>query len=319
MAPCRVSALSASRPPAEVTCAFAAAACSSESGSPASTEAAAKYTTDRAASTSTSIVAAACLTAWKEPIGTPNWCRCLLYSTASSSIRAVAPSESAATSTAARAEASPRNSAAETSSGRASTASSRMSATVRVRSSNRRLLRCTPDARASTRYNAAPTGTTNRRAVSPASTLGTDPLIAPERSIVKLDDIFGIISAGTSSAAHSPPSVAATDRPVGKGGHAEHGGQPIRRRSSGPGQLLRRQGQFDDATTLSANGFGKADTRPAVGNEPPGERRRVVRAQPVPHDVRRRHIIQPATKCSLIVLLFLGELPLHGSASSPLD
>src|SRR5437016_3032231 len=213
MAPCKVSALSATRAPAAVTCAFTAAACSADCGPPPSTDAAAKYTADRAASTSTRIVAAACLTAWNEPIGTPNWWRCLLYSTARSSIRAIAPKESAATRTAARAAQPARNSRASTSSGSDGAPSITTSATDRLRSSSRRVSARTPALADARRRHGEPpwpsTTATNRAARSPASTRGGQQLGREGQ----LDQPAALTAEGFR---HADPGPSVADQPPGE-------------------------------------------------------------------------------------------------------
>src|ERR1700719_83327 len=54
----------------------------------------------RGGSSSATISAAACLSAWNDPIGLPNCSRALEYSTAIASARSIPPSESAAIATA---------------------------------------------------------------------------------------------------------------------------------------------------------------------------------------------------------------------------
>ena len=72
------------------------------SGSPAPMHHAAQYTVERMPSTSTSMSAQRCFTAWNDPIGRPNCTRSLAYSTAMSSARAAPPSRSAAAKVAPR-------------------------------------------------------------------------------------------------------------------------------------------------------------------------------------------------------------------------
>ena len=72
------------------------------SGSFAPMHHAAQYTVERMPSTSTSMSAQRCLTAWNDPIGRPNCTRSFAYSTAISSARAAPPSKSAAAKVAPR-------------------------------------------------------------------------------------------------------------------------------------------------------------------------------------------------------------------------
>ena len=74
---------------------LAVEAASSQPGSAVDAAHAAYQVADRIPSTSTSMSAQRCLTAWKLPMGTPNWTRSLAYSVASSSTRPLPPSSSA--------------------------------------------------------------------------------------------------------------------------------------------------------------------------------------------------------------------------------
>ena len=74
---------------------FAVDAATEASSWPLATHQAAQYTADRMPSTSTSMSAQRCFTAWKLPIGRPNCTRSLAYSTDRSSTRCAMPSISA--------------------------------------------------------------------------------------------------------------------------------------------------------------------------------------------------------------------------------
>ncbi len=56
----------------------------------------------RANSSATRALASRCLTAWKLPIGLPNWWRSLAYAAAMASMRSASPTSSAAVPAAAR-------------------------------------------------------------------------------------------------------------------------------------------------------------------------------------------------------------------------
>src|SRR5216117_936445 len=121
--------LSAALPSAaSVASTLAAATWRGAVSSPSASATAAKVVSERATSARTAMLAQRCFTAWKEPIGGPNCCRTLAYSTESSSVRSATPSASAAASRVASA----RNAAASASSGAAAIPAKRTSPRRRV-------------------------------------------------------------------------------------------------------------------------------------------------------------------------------------------
>ena len=102
MPPCTCSADAMTRFDASEHQIFAVDAAIDASASSAPMHHAAQYTVERIPSTSTSMSAQRCFTAWNEPIGRPNCTRSLAYSTAIPSARWAPPSRSAAVKVAPR-------------------------------------------------------------------------------------------------------------------------------------------------------------------------------------------------------------------------
>lgn len=74
---------------------------------PSASAAAAPYSSGRANSRPISVSASRCLTAWNDPIATPNWVRCFTYATVARSSASPVPSACAAVANAAQSAAAP--------------------------------------------------------------------------------------------------------------------------------------------------------------------------------------------------------------------
>src|ERR1039458_5156453 len=183
------------------------------------------------------MVAAACFIAWKEPIGTPNCFRCLLYSTASSSILAAAPRLSAATSTAARRAAVASTCPPSRSRRRPGAAAKVRSAADRVRSRSFRPRSNTPAWLASTRNSAQPPSARGR---------GVAQLLGGQREFEQATTLAASLFAepgaqpalGGQARLERPDVIVA--QPLADGSRGRVGGQPFPERIA-EHLLLRRQ------------------------------------------------------------------------------